>query len=60
MDHGMDVDLEPVRSWAKKAVKEGWFAEVCLTAVTLGMFGWTVYALHKALLNAQVMGSTLF
>ena len=60
MDHGMHVDLEPIQSWGQKAVKEGWIAQIGLTAATLGLFGWTVFALHEAVLNYQIVGSTLF
>jgi hypothetical protein len=59
MDQGVHIDWEPVESLAQKAVKEGWIAEIALTAATVAMLGWMVFSLHKAVLNAQVMGSAL-
>jgi len=57
--NGMQVDLEPIQSWGQKAVKEGWIEEIGMTGATLGLFGWAVFALHEALLNYQIVGSTL-
>lgn len=60
MDHGMRVNLESIQSWAQRVVKEGWVVEIGVTAATLGLFGWTVFALREAVLNYQVVGPTLF
>ena len=55
MDHGIHIDLEPVQSRVQKAVKQGWVAEIILTAATLAILGWLVFVFHKALLNYQVV-----
>jgi hypothetical protein len=59
MDHGVHIDWEPVESMAEKAVKEGWIAEIGVSAATIAVFGWIVYAIHKAMQSYQAVGSTL-
>ncbi len=60
MDHGIYIDLEPVRSWVEKVVESGRLTEICLTAATLTILGWSVFAFHKALQNYQVVGPSFF
>ena len=60
MDHGVQIDWEPVDSFVEKAEKEGWIAEIGVTAVTLAVFGWIVYAIHKAMQGYEMVGHTCF
>ena len=59
MDNGMSVDWESTRAWVHKATKEGLLAEIGVTAATLTILGWSVFALCKALENYQIVGLNL-
>ena len=60
VDHGVHIDWEPVDSLVEKAEKEGWIAEIGVTAATLAVFGWIVFAIHKAMQNYEMVGPTFF
>jgi|GEM_PF-4015590 len=60
VDNGIGVDLESARAWAQKAAKEGWFAEIGVTAATLAVFGWIIFAIHKAMQGYEMGGQTFF
>jgi hypothetical protein len=60
MDRGVDLDWEPVQSWVLGVLGDGRVAEMVVTVSTLTILGWTLFGLHKAMQNYQILGSTLF
>ena len=60
MDHRVDLNWESVQSWMEKVIGEGRVAEIGLTVSALTILCWMLFALHKAMQNYQILGSTLF
>jgi len=60
MDHGIDLDWESIRSWIQRVLGGEKVAGIGVTVSTLTVLGWTLFGLHKAMQNYQILGSTLF
>jgi hypothetical protein len=60
MDHGVDVDWAPVRSWLERVLPKERLAELGLVAATLATLGWVTFALLQALGSYQFVGAGPF